>query len=113
MKDYSQAAEYFGKSLMLVNYLESQSALFAEKVTMIRNSSDEKNIYKDFSLTLMQIKNNCKKIKDKLSLFAFDLSAGNEALTEILDDVYLDQKRFEEIKAEMNNKSIFYEYTAK
>jgi hypothetical protein len=112
MKDYNIVTEYFGKSLMLVNFLESQSALFEEKITLIKNSSYEKNIYEDFLSTLRQIKNNCKKVKDKLSVLAFDLSAGDETLTEILDDVYLHQKQLMEIVTEMTNKNILYDNSA-
>lgn len=78
--------------------------MLEEKVMMIRNSYDEKNIYEDLLLTLRDIKNNCKKVKEKLSALAFDLSARGEAMTEISDEVYLNQKRLTDITIDLSNK---------
>jgi len=106
MKDYDKVTEYFEKSLMLVNYVETQSALLEQKVMLIKNSSDENNIYENFFSVLTSIKDNCEKIKNKLSVLAHDLSSGDEAITELLDDVFLNRKQLEDIEAEISRKNI-------
>lgn len=105
MKYYNKVTEYFGKSLMLVNYLEIQSAFMEKKVLLIKKNSKEDDSYEDFALVLAKIRNNCEKVKEKLSRLAFQLSEGDEDITKLLDDVYLNQKRLEEIQTEMTNKN--------
>lgn len=112
MENYNVIKEYFEKSLMLMNYLENQSMLMKGKAAYIKNCTNDADLYENIFSNLIHIKNNVKIVKDKLSVLAFDLSAGDEALTEILDDVYLHQNQLMEIVTEMNNKNIFCEKDA-
>lgn len=106
MNNYNIVSECFGKALKLVQFLEIQSTVLEEKVIHIKNISNENNIYEDFFTTLTQIKKHCKSLKYKLSVLAFDLSSEDDSFTEILDKVYLDQNRLNEIERELFNKNI-------
>ncbi len=77
MKVETMVSEYFEKSLLLVYYLESQTELLEKKASAMENTGEANCGNTELSSVLSQLKINNKKVKEKLSALAFELSTEN------------------------------------
>ncbi len=89
MNDYQVLRIYFEKILMLINIIEWRTNQLQKKIT----SSGAQCDYDCFLKILNDVKNRNKYLKEKLAAFAFQLTEDDEKITEILDAVYLNQRK--------------------
>jgi len=90
MDKYETIKSFFTRTLTLINYIDDQCSTLEEKINIIKKASDER-MYQDLLKILSATRAKNKSLKDRLSALACELTTNDEAITDILDEVYLNQ----------------------
>lgn len=99
MENYKTIAAFFEKILMMINLIENQTKQLEEKISAIRKMTETKNCYDDSLKILLCLKDKNEQLKHEISSLAFQITARDENIIEILDSVFLDHEKVNSLTA--------------
>lgn len=83
----------------MINLIENKTKQLEEKITSIKEMAETKSFYDDSIKILLCLKDKNEQLKKEISSLAFQITERDENIIEILDNVFLDQKKIDNLTA--------------